>query len=207
MEITKSNLNGLIKTALEIDWEPEISDQALSILNTCDSTTEQLHLLGAAYYIEQTKNKYQGECSGQPLPIISCIVRHKNINYEGICFLSPWGGWLSGMGAGPSSCALVPQLRFPNVNYHHDFGLFYSQSDGGGNWHFQCAIEIDPEVTHKNRKGKDDYRDKIVDYDVIRVYDKDYGYITWFELIIDRDDEEILKNCPDELEGDDNFPF
>jgi hypothetical protein len=46
-----------------------------------------------------------------------------------------------------------------------------------------------------------------VDYDVIRVYDKDYGYITWFELIIDRDDEEILKNCPDELEGDDNFPF
>lgn len=207
MEITKSNLIGFIKTALEIDWEPEISDDALRILNICGSSTEKMHLLGAAYYIEQTRDKHQGEYNGQPLPIISCVLKHNNINYEGIWFQSPWGGWLSGMGAGPSACALVPQLRFPNLNYHHDFGLFYSQSDGGGNWHFQCAIEIDPEATHKKRKDKDNYRDQIVDYDVVRVYDKVHDCISWFKLIVDRDDEQILKNCPSALEEDDNLPF
>ena len=68
-------------------------------------------------------------------------------------------------------------------------------------------MEIDPEATHKDRKDKDDYRDQIVDYDVVRVYDKAYNYISWFESIIDRDDEEILKNFPAKLEEDDNFPF
>lgn len=208
MKITKSNILSLIKKALEIDWEPEISDDALRILNKCDSTTEQLHLLGAAHYIEQTREKHQGECSGQPLPIVSCVIEHNKITYEGIWFLCPWGGWLSGMGAGPTACAFVPQLKFPNVNYHHDFGLFYGESDGGGApWHFRCAVEIDPEATHGDRREKDKYRDQIVDYDVVRVYDKEHDYVSWFSLIIDRDDEEIIKHCPADVDEDDNAPF
>ena len=66
MKITKSNINGLIKTALGIDWEPDITDDALRILNKCDSSTEQIYLLGAAYYIEQTRDNlyfvYQRVC-------------------------------------------------------------------------------------------------------------------------------------------------
>ena len=207
MKISKSNINGLIKTAFEIDWEPDISEDALSILNKCGSTTEILYLLGAAYYIEQTRDKYKGECSGQPLPIISCVIEHNNITYEGIWFLCPWGGWLSGMGAGPTACVLVPQLQFPNVNYHHDFGLFYGESDGGGApWHFKCAIEIDPKATHGERQDKDAYRDQLVDYDVIRVCDDNHDYLSWLKLIVDRDDEEILKLCPPDWE-EDGLPF
>lgn len=209
MEISKSNIKQLIKTAFKVDWEPDISDDAIRILNKCDSTTEQLYLLGAAYYIEQTRDKYHGECSGQPLPIVGCVITHNNITYEGIWFVCPWGGWLSSMGGGPTACALVPQLQFPNVNYHHDFGLFYGESDGGGApWHFQCAVEIDPEATHEDRRDKDEYRDKIVDYDVVRVCDEVHDFSSWFKLIVDRDDEEILKLCPDDLpDEDDNFPF
>jgi hypothetical protein len=205
MEINKSNINGLIKTALGTDWEPDIDNNAIRILNKCDSTTEQLYLLGAASYIEQTRDKHHGECSGQSIPIIGCVITYNDISYEGLWFVCPWGGWLSGMGAGPTACALIPQLKFPDVNYHHDFGLFYGASDGGGApWHFKCAIEIDPEVTHKNRRDKDEYRDQIVDYDVVRVYGEVHDYLSWFQLIIDRDDEEILKHCPfDEGEVDD----
>ena len=202
----RSHINSLIKKALNIDWEPDISADALRIIDKCGPTTEKLYLLGAAYYIEQTRDKHNGECSGQHLPIISCVIKHNNISYEGLWFLSPWGGWLSGMGAGPSACALIPQLKFPNVNYHHDFGLFYGDSDGGGNWNFKCAIEIDPEVTHKDRRDKDDYRDSIVDYDVVRIYDEIHDYLSWFQLIIDMDDEEILKHCPPS-EAEDDFDF
>jgi hypothetical protein len=106
------------------------------------------------------------------------------------------------MGAGPSALALVPQLKFPNVNYHHDFGLFYGDSDGGGNWHFECAIEIDPETAHRDRRDKDSYRDHLVDYDVVRVYDEIHDYLSWFKLLINRDDEELLKHCPPELDDD-----
>ena len=207
MEITKLNLNGLVKTGLGTDWEPQISDGAIRVLNKCDSTTEQLHLLGAAYYIEKTRDKYQGECSGQPLPIISCVIKHNEISYEGIWFVCPWGGWLRGLGAGPSACALVPQLQFPNKNCHHDFGLFYGDSDGGGNWVFQCAIEIDPEPTHRNRRDKDEYRDQIVGHDVVRVNGEKYDYVSWFSLIVNRDDEKILKHCPDDGDENDNLPF
>lgn len=40
MEISKSNIKQLIKTAFKVDWEPDISDDAIRILNKCDSTTE-----------------------------------------------------------------------------------------------------------------------------------------------------------------------
>lgn len=203
----RSHINNLIKKVLEIDWEPDISDDALRIIDKCGSTTEQLYLLGAAYYIEQTRDKYKGDCSGQPLPIISCAIKHNDISYEGIWFVCPWEGWLSGIGAGPTACALVLQLKFPNVNYHHDFGLFYGESDGGGApWHFKCAIEIDPTATHSDRRDKDAYRDSIVDYDVLRVYDEIHDYLSWFQLIIDRDDGVILKHCPPSEKKDD-FDF
>lgn len=202
----RSHINNLIKKVLGIDWEPDISNDALHIIDKCGSTTEKLYLLGAAYYIERTRDKYNGECSGQPLPIINCVIEHNNISYEGIWFLCPWGGWANNMGGGPSACALVPQLKFPNVNYHHDFGLFYCADDGGSApWHFQCAIEIDPVATHKERKDKDEYRDQIVNYDVVRVCDETHDYLSWFQLIVDRDDE--LEYCPPDGEEDNDLPF
>jgi len=199
----RQHINNLIKKSLNIVWEPDISDEALHIIDKCDSTTEKLYLLGAAYYIEQTRNKHHGDGSGQHLPIISCVLKYNNISYEGLWFLCPWGGWLSGIGAGPSACAFVPQLKFPNVNYHHDFGLFYSNSDGGENWSLRCAIEIDPEVTHKSRRNKDGYRDSLVDYKVVRIYDETHDYLSWFQVIVNTDDKEILKNCPLSPEEDD----
>jgi hypothetical protein len=133
--------------------------------------------------------------SGQPLPIFGCHIEHNNISYEGIWFVCPWGGWLGGMGGGPTACALVPQLKFQNISYHHDFGLFYGESDGGGEpWHFKCAIEIDPDFTHCDRREKDAYRDSIVDYDVIRICDQEYDYKTWFKAIVDRDDKAIMNH-------------
>lgn len=194
MKITKSNILNLIKTAFGFEWTPEISQEAIDILNRCDSTTEQVYFLGAAYYIESMRDKYKGELFGQPLPISSHIVTYNQINYEAIYFQEPWGGWARGYGAGPSSCAFVPQLKFPYINYHHDFGLFYSADNAGGEWGLQCAIEIDPDKTHKDRRDKDEYRDSIVDYEVIRVDDKTHSCTTWFELIMDRDDAMIEKH-------------
>jgi len=63
------------------------------------------------------------------------------------------------------------------------------------------TIEIDPEETHKDRRDKDEYRDNIVDYEVIRVDDKIHSCTTWFGLIMDRDDamiEEHLNSIQDD---------
>ena len=46
-----------------------------------------------------------------------------------------------------------------------------------------------------------------MDYDVVRVYDEIHDYLSWFNLIVNRDDEEILKDCPDDVDEDDNLPF
>jgi hypothetical protein len=198
----QSHINNLIKKVLNIEWEPDIDQDALRIIDKCGSDTERLFLIGAAHFIECSRDKYGGELSGTKLPIIGCKISHNNITYEGIWFVCPWGGWSGGIGGGPTACAFVPQLKFPDTSYHHDFGLFYGESDGGGGpWHFKCAIEIDPEYTHKDRRDKDAYRDSIVDYDVIRIYDEVHNALSWFEEIINRD-ENIITEYLDGEESD-----
>lgn len=196
-------VHSLIKKAFKIDWEPNIDNEALRIIDKCGSTTEKVYLLGAAYFIEHIGKGAGTVWIGDGLPITGCNIEHNGILYEAIWFICPWSGWYlpDGLWCGPSACAFVPQLVFPNINYHHDFGLFYGGSDGGGTpWHFKCAIEIDPETTHRDRRDKDTYRDRIVDYDVIRIYDEIHDYLSWFEVIVRRDEDEILKHAPPEIE-------
>lgn len=193
----KQNLLDIVEHNFPNQWQPDIDSSAYNVLFSCDSLVEKLYILGAAYYIEHTRDKHQGSICGISLPIRACQVEYFNKNYDGIYFQSPWDGWLGGMGGGPSACAFVPQLKFVKKNYHHDFGLFYSADNAGGDWVFQCAIEIDPDFTHADRRAEDAYRDSLVDYDVIRVYDTIHKETDWFKLIIDRDDkaiEEYLAN-------------
>jgi len=197
----KQNLLNIVKNRFPNEWEPDLDESAFRILGSCDSLVEKLHILGATYFTEDIRNKHHGECSGCKLQIRGCNVIHEQTTYEGVWFQEPWGGWLAGMGAGPSACAFVPQLKLHNKKWHHDFGLFYGGSNSGAPWYFKCAIEIDPNYTHKDRRDKDAYRDSIVDYQVVRIYDEIHDEISWFKEIIDIDDDKILKhlaNLPDE---------
>lgn len=195
----KQNLLSIVKHNFPDEWQPDLDSSAYDIILSCDSLVEKLYLLGATYYLEQERNKHHSDGCGMSLPIRGCEVKHTDHTYDGIFFQEPWGGWAGAFGGGPGACALVPQLKFVNTNYHHDFGLFYSADNGGGNWGFQCAIEIDPEFTHADRRDKDAFRDSIVDYDVIRVHDTIHKMTDWFKLVIERDDkilEEYLRNNP-----------
>ena len=193
----RKHIHSLIQKALKVEWEPNIDNEALRIIDKCGSTTEKAFLLGAANFIERVGKAAGTDWIGDGLPITGCEIEYNCIFYEGIWFVCPWSGWYlpDGLWCGPTACAFVPQLRFPNVKYHHDFGLFYGESDSGeGPWHFKCSIEIDPEVTHRDRRDKDAYRDSIVNYEVVRINDEIHDYLNWFEVIIRRDEDEVLKH-------------
>lgn len=186
------HLVNLIKDVLEIDWEPEISPRALQILNRCDSKTEKLYIIGAAYYVEQARNRFMSWPDDTKLIISTCFIEYNSIEYEGIWFNEPWFAWYELSQGGPSACAFVPQLKFKNINYHHDFGLFYNSDNGGAeSWNLNYVIEIDPDHTHNNRKDKDAYRDSIVDYEVVRICEDVPNYLTWFKEIIRKDGDKL----------------
>ena len=190
-------VHSLIKKAFKLDWEPNIDEEALRIIDKCGSTTEKAFLLGAAYFVERVGKAAGTDWIGDGLPLTGCSIEYSGISYEGIWFVCPWSGWYlpDGLWSGPTACAFVPQLKFPNADYHHDFGLFYGESDGGGEpWHLKYAIEIDPEVTHRDRRHKDVYRDSIVNYEVVRISDEVHDYLNWFKVIVRKDDDEILKH-------------
>ena len=60
----KPHINSLIKKALNIDWEPDISADALRIIDKCGSITEKLYLLGAAYYMNKQETNIMGNVAG-----------------------------------------------------------------------------------------------------------------------------------------------
>jgi hypothetical protein len=149
--------------------------------------------VGAAYYIEQIRGKHNGSLQGLQLQITGCEIQYNQRTYEAIWFVCPWDGWFaSTVGGGPSALAFVPQLKFLGHDYHHDFGVFYGESDGGGApWNFKCVIEIDPKHTHEDRRDKDAYRDSVVDYLVVRINDEIYDEKSWFKEIINIDEKEL----------------
>jgi len=193
MKYSKKNFFNITKSVFQNNWTPDIDDYAFSILNKCDSLTEKLYIVGAAYYIEQIRGKHNGSLQGLQLQITGCEIQYNQKTYEAIWFVCPWDGWFaSAVGGGPSALAFVPQLKFLGHDYHHDFGVFYGESDGGGApWNFKCAIEIDPKHTHEDRRDKDAYRDSVVDYLVVRINDEIYDEKSWFKEIINIDEKEL----------------
>lgn len=192
MTYSKQNFFDITKSLFQNNWVPEIDDYAFSILNKCDSLTEKLYIVGAAYYIEQIRENHNGTMQGQQLQITGCEIEYNQETYEAIWFVSPWDGWFaSWIHGGPSALAFVPQLPFHDDNFHHDFGVFYSSDNAGGDWHFKCALEIDPKHTHADRRDKDAYRDSVVDYPVVRINDEIHDEKSWFKEIIKLDEKEL----------------
>jgi hypothetical protein len=188
------HLVSLIKSVLCVDWEPNITPGAMEVINLCDSTTEKLYFIGAAYSVEKVRNKQLNNSDDSKMLITDCTIEYEQVKYRGIWFSDPWFGWYEHASWGPSACAFVPQLKFRDHNYHHDFGLFYNCDNGGcGKWNLAHVIEIDPDFTHTDRKEIDAYRDSIVDYDVVRICENIPSYLTWFTEIIKRDEDEFIK--------------
>lgn len=192
MTYSKQNFFDITKSVFQDNWTPDIDDYAFSILNKCDSLTEKLYIVGAAYFIEQIRENFNGSMQGQQVQITGCEIQYNQRTYEAIWFMCPWDGWFaSSIHGGPSALAFVPQLKFPNHDYHHDFGVFYSSDNNGADWGFKCAVEIDPKHTHEDRRDKDAYRDSVVGYLVVRINDEIHDEKSWFKEIINIDEKEL----------------
>jgi hypothetical protein len=83
--------------------------------------------------------------------------------------------------------AIVPQGEFVGYpNKHHDFLIFSSstRSPKQDEWHVKCAIEVDYSATHIFYKYKDDARDRLVKYPVLRFSDGHTSeYLTWIQKV------------------------
>lgn len=170
---------------LDVYWIPEITEEALKVLDICHSKLEIMFLLGVAYFIEDVAKEGMGPYF--QVPMVGTKIDYKSKAYPGIHFLEPWHGW---GGCGPSALAFVPQLEFSNA-LHHDFGVFTANNNSGGPpWFFKCAVEVDGFGAHKDSRGKDKYRDNLVDYKVYRLFEEHDNPLNWFNYIV-RDDNKM----------------
>lgn len=185
---------------LEVDWTPSLTQDAIRVLDKCDSLLEAMYLFGAIYFLECIC-KRAGYMSVGDWPGNTRTVVHRGKYLEGIAFQEMWPLWIDEIGddCGPQSILFVPQIEFGD-NYHHDFGIFYGdkycQTD---KWQLRYAVEIDGYVIHKKRREIDKYRDSLVDYQVVRLLEEIHNPLKWFRSIMESDSEylheETQKHC------------
>jgi hypothetical protein len=190
----KTQIDYICKHMLGTEWRPNIDQEVLHVLDKCQSKLEIMYLLGAAYFIDQIGQE-SGHGWDENIPLRLGSINYEGNFYEGIWFLEPWSGWYLAdvpVWAGPSALMFVPQLEF-GENIHHDFGVFYGNDNGSPIWDLEFVVEIDGYGIHKDRRKKDFYRDSIVPYRVIRLYEETHNPLNWFEQIVRRDIETLIQ--------------
>ena len=158
-----TNLKYICNELLEVEWEPIIATNDLRILDKCGSKLECMFLLGAFHFLEEVCRKSNSMAIGE-YAINKSEAIYNDSSVEGFCFYGVWPLWFEILGedVGPQSVLFVPQLPFAN-DYHHDFGIFYGDKNcAPEKWSLRYAVEIDGYKVHKDRRGKDKYRDSLV---------------------------------------------
>jgi hypothetical protein len=181
----RNQVEYLCEYMLDVRWRPDMDDAALAVLDLCQSKLEIMYLLGAAYFIQ-----HNGWWS-KNLPLRRATVTYHDAPYSGIWFVEPWWGWVQDveLWPGPSAMLFVPQLAYGDLRtgekaIHHDFGVFYGDDQEPPHWTLQFALEIDGYGPHKDRRPQDAYRDNLLPYPVVRLYEEADSPLTWFERII-----------------------
>jgi hypothetical protein len=173
---------------LEVDWQPNLTGDAMLVLGKCASLLETMYLFGAIYFLESICRKTNNMAVGE-FPIETHIAVHCGKSVEGIFFGGVWPLWYSEVGddCGPQSILFVPQIEF-GPNYHHDFGILYGDQNGTKeNWKLRYGIEIDGYIMHRDRREKDKYRDNLISYPVIRLFEEIHNPLKWFKLVMEKD--------------------
>lgn len=164
---------------LKVDWYPNITYDASLILELCQSKVEIAYLLGAVYCIDRKEiNRIDRQMS-----IEAGTIQIGLEKYPAAIFVDPYLYW--DKSSIPSTIAFVPQFPFAK-KLHHDFGLFFSSEQWGGNndWYISSAIEVDAHPSHDADQNFDAYRDRLSPYKVIRLKPGIDDYLTWFENVL-----------------------
>lgn len=158
-------------------WSADFSSIS-DVTQLCQSDDEKKYLFGAAYYL----------CDGNRNPDMNSFIDITTIKleYKGNIYLAAqfsevFEYW---HGPSPTSMAFVPQLAFGH-SLHHDFGIFFSneQYPITGQWEFGMALEVDEHPYHNCYAARDEFRDSIVDYLVLRVRSKTDPWSSWFHKV------------------------
>ncbi|GEM_PF-1379292 len=180
-QINKKQVDYILREIVDTTWRPypllipsdqvEAEYRFHNVLNQCGSKLEIAAILGLCAYIDLTC-RHEGATN--------CLtsftfLQYNNTIHDAIWIVEPFVGF-----HGPSAIGIVPQLPFAE-GYHHDFGIFHSHDNGGSNWNLAYAIEVDGVATHRKRRDKDSYRDSLVDYPVIRLYEETIDLFLWAE--------------------------
>ncbi|WP_409279474.1 hypothetical protein [Pseudomonas defluvii] len=174
----------ICKQMLHLDWSPVLDPKALEVLARCDSTLEQMFILGAYDFIRR-------RCPSVP-KLSTSSVRIGAANYEGIWIWEPWFAWdldelPQDKRGGPSALLFVPQFESLEKSITHDLALFYGDDNGSPKWRLKHIIEIDGYGVHKDRREKDGLRDFGLSYSVNRFYEETDKPLNWFVNIVRRD--------------------
>jgi len=166
---------------LKIDWVPQLSEDALEILGSCDSKLEMMFVLGACDFIRRQ--------SDSEVTLSTAKVDINGREYQGIWFWEPWWGWYlddipQSKQSGPSALLFVPQFRSPEKEITHDLALFYGDDNGSPKWTLQHVIEIDGYGVHHDRRSKDSLRDVGLSYPVHRFFEETDKPTEWFRKIV-----------------------
>jgi hypothetical protein len=187
--MNQTNLSYICSDLLEIDWKPRINDNALQILDKCDSKLETMFLVGALYFLDRACIK--AGMQGLEIYLRSSSVSYNNETIQGICIWETWPLWIEEIGedVGPQSIMFVPQLKFGS-DYHQDFGIFYGANHCNPNdWRLMYGAEVDGYKVHKKRRKIDQYRDSLVNYSVIRLLEEVHNPLTWFKMVMEKDSD------------------
>lgn len=181
-------LDYICRMLLEVDWVPELTAEAMRLLDKCDSTLEPMYLLGAIYFLEQTCRSASNGAFGD-WPLKSSYAKHEDETVAGVYGYGVWPSWIHQVGSdcGPQSIMIAPQVKFAK-KFHHDFGIFYGNKYGDPqSWKLKYGVEVDGYTHHKNSRKNDKYRDSLVAYPVIRLLEEMNNPLTWFELVMKED--------------------
>lgn len=181
-QLTENDIKYICRHMMGVDWEPVYGRDVLRVLDQCQSKLEVMYFLGIAYYL--SKN------NGNPDYPSLWVREHEDM--RGVQFDEPFAGGRYGNGF--SSLLVVPQYQSPRKPIHHDFGFFTSNDNGGGDWAFYAAVEIEGYGAHKDRRKQDDARYDGLPYRVIRIFEETSNPLDWYSIF----DPDVSTGVPGE---------
>lgn len=186
-QITDDDIRYICQHMMGVNWLPSYDRDVLRILGQCQSKLEIMYFLGIPYYLSRNL--------GSPEYPHLWVTEHEGV--KGIFVEEPFAGgrW----GNGFSALLVIPQYQSPNKLIHHDFGLFISGDNGGGNWDLYAAVEIEGYGVHRDRRKQDDSRYKGLPYKVIRVFEETTNPLDWYQIF----DPDIVTGVPGEYSFED----
>ena len=180
----------------KLDWRANLTNPAMRFLDDLVNTEkvskpEIYHILGAAYFLDHFTNKKFDDENGVRLDTTKILYRDKE--FDALAFFEPFQYW--GGGWEPSAMAFVSQLPF-GKKLHHDIGIFFGDSHDHSiaNWELGLAVEIDIHPSHEFDPGLDMFRDRLVNYRVLRIRPEKYTALNWFTEIISYYDHWVETN-------------